>query len=487
VAYRIAAKTRGQAARRRVREQEKKPMLPVDPIQEVVLRELRPVLDEEVNRLPEKYRHPIILCYLQNKTNGEAARQLGWTKGTVSGRLARARQLLRTRLARRGVVLSFGILPLALVQEAGASVPPTLGMNTVKAALLVAASQTAAGTISAPVAAMLEGALKTMFLAKLRVTLSALLAFVLLSFGAFLITQQVRAARPASGEEEDAKSRKLLEGDLGKLQGTWVGETLEKDGEPAPAKWQFLVKGFRVVIGGNLATVFSPGSRSNIATFTIDADKAPKQIDFRYIKGPARGQKIPGIYALKKNRLHLCMPEEEGKSRATGFVAKEHSGLLYLVLKRQARGTATGHGNASADERDKLTKEIQRLQAQLAKTRDELEQTKQLALAQADAARQAEIAARRNAEQARAEALAQKKLADKLRREAERQKARAQQEVERALAGAEEARARAEKERLETIRAEDLAKRALEKARLEQERATKKAKDDKKKKEKQQH
>ncbi len=84
--------------------------------QQAAWNELRPVLHEEVNRLPDKYRIPVILSYLEGKTNEEVADLLQWPVGTVKGRLSRARNLLRSRLLRRGLALSAAFLTTALSQ-----------------------------------------------------------------------------------------------------------------------------------------------------------------------------------------------------------------------------------------------------------------------------------------------------------------------------------------------------------------------------------
>src|SRR5262245_18438322 len=101
VACRVTAGARAEAAWRRARQKEMPDMPAADAGEELALRDLRLVLDEELSRLPERYRAPLVLCYLQGKSYEEAARLLGCPAGTVSGRLARARRLLRGRLARR--------------------------------------------------------------------------------------------------------------------------------------------------------------------------------------------------------------------------------------------------------------------------------------------------------------------------------------------------------------------------------------------------
>jgi RNA polymerase sigma factor (sigma-70 family) len=121
VAYRIAIKARAGAVRRRALEREGMAMLPpaIEPDhqdQQAAWNELRPVLHEEVNRLPEKYRIPVILSYLEGKTNEEVAALLQWPVGTVKGRLSRARDLLRSRLLRRGLIVAAAFLMRGLSQ-----------------------------------------------------------------------------------------------------------------------------------------------------------------------------------------------------------------------------------------------------------------------------------------------------------------------------------------------------------------------------------
>ncbi len=96
--------------------------------------ELKPIVHDEVGRLPEKYRAPIVLCYFEGRSHEEAARQLEWPVGTVKGRLSRARGILQSRLMRRGVALSLGLVVL-LEDEAGAAVPESLIEATVQSAV----------------------------------------------------------------------------------------------------------------------------------------------------------------------------------------------------------------------------------------------------------------------------------------------------------------------------------------------------------------
>src|SRR5262249_24338860 len=142
VAYRLSLKLRAATQRRRQAEQQRPAAQPRVVEDQYSWAELRLVLDEEIERLPEKYRAPVLLCCLQDLTRDEAAEQLGWTLGRLRMRLDRARQRLRTRLARRGLTLSGTLLPMLLAQQATANpVPAVLATTTVKAALLFAVGE----------------------------------------------------------------------------------------------------------------------------------------------------------------------------------------------------------------------------------------------------------------------------------------------------------------------------------------------------------
>jgi RNA polymerase sigma factor (sigma-70 family) len=136
VACRVARKARARAAAPAELPPQVVDMHPVEPETEAVWRDVRQVLDEEVQRLPEKYRLPVVLCYLEGQTNEQASRKLGWPLGTVAGRLSRARDLLRSRLTRRGLALTAPLLLLLLSsRRVTAAVSVRLHRATVDAAL----------------------------------------------------------------------------------------------------------------------------------------------------------------------------------------------------------------------------------------------------------------------------------------------------------------------------------------------------------------
>lgn len=137
VAYRIAVRAKTNAVRNRMRERQGAEMSVRAAQNEAGWNELRPVLHEELSRLPDKYRTPVVLCYLEGKTNEEAAELLRWPVGTVKGRLSRAREMLRSRLASRGLALSAAFLVTSFSQNAvfAEVVPSRLIDSTVNSAI----------------------------------------------------------------------------------------------------------------------------------------------------------------------------------------------------------------------------------------------------------------------------------------------------------------------------------------------------------------
>jgi RNA polymerase sigma factor (sigma-70 family) len=221
VAYRAAVRLRAAKARRLARQA---PLLE-DPHaaagEELTVRETQRILEEELNRLADKYRAPLLLCCLQGRTRDEAAQQLGWSVGVLRGRLDRGRELLRARLTRRGIALAGALLPLGVAGTSEAAVLPALVSSTVRAALAAAHGPAAAGAVSAQGAALVQGVIQAMFLAKMKVVAAGLCVLTIVGASAGLVTYEAQAQGgggasaaqkpPAKSESETAQLKREIE------------------------------------------------------------------------------------------------------------------------------------------------------------------------------------------------------------------------------------------------------------------------------------
>jgi RNA polymerase sigma factor (sigma-70 family) len=193
VAYRVALHARTAEARRQRRLTPTPDLAPPDPhpdpLAALTARELLTVLDEEVQRLPEVYRLPVLLCGLEGRTQEEAARLLGWTPGSVKGRLERGRKRLHARLARRGLTPSAALASVEVARDlAPGQVPGPLAAATARLALTFGTDAGALG-LSANVSSLVQGALRSSIPVRLAAGGALLLAVGVLALGAGLLTQ----------------------------------------------------------------------------------------------------------------------------------------------------------------------------------------------------------------------------------------------------------------------------------------------------------
>jgi RNA polymerase sigma factor (sigma-70 family) len=197
VARRVAIRLRTETERRRTRER-----LDDDAVSAACAAprhssELRWVLDEEIGRLPDKYRAPIVLCYLEGLSHDEASERLSWPVGTVRGRMARAREVLRTRLIRRGIAPSAVVLSTTGLE---AAVPAPLSEVAIQLALRLGSGPAAtAGVASTRVLALADGVLQTMLVTKFKTAALAAIAGVVTTSVAVHAYQDSRTNTPSAG------------------------------------------------------------------------------------------------------------------------------------------------------------------------------------------------------------------------------------------------------------------------------------------------
>ncbi|HYT94613.1 MAG TPA: sigma-70 family RNA polymerase sigma factor, partial [Gemmataceae bacterium] len=244
VAYHTALRARRQAAVRRQHEQQAVQRSQADPFAELTGRELLSVLDEELQRLPERYRAPLVQCYLQGATCDEAARSIGWPLRTLKRRLEQGRNRLRTRLANRGLALSAALLAAGLTHGATVSLPARLIDMTARAAIQ------AAGVASASAVTLAQGVLSAMLTARLKLVAAVLLLAGLITVGAGALAQSTGAsaqADPTVAARQvplPAVLQKKMESG-GDKELIAAGRVLGTDGKPLPGAEVALVGRWR--------------------------------------------------------------------------------------------------------------------------------------------------------------------------------------------------------------------------------------------------
>jgi RNA polymerase sigma factor (sigma-70 family) len=346
VAHRVALKAKAQsAARRRHEVQASLPdTLPPD---DAIWGEVRSALDVELGRLPDKWRLPLILCYLEGRTQDEAANQLAWSKSTLKRRLEEARDALGRRLKERGILWS-AALSAVLLSDSLASAAPGLVEATVDSAAAVAAGTPMATAASAEVAALTEGVLKTMFLTKLKIAALVFLTLALLGTGIGMLAIPAMAEQDgakngvAERPVQETKAPKLdlskLQVDtepkthLQKLQGTWMLVEAHMHGKKVAAKYlptkaisyrphQFAIAGEKIVMHVN-------NGDTARGRFVLDTAKKPKEITISWLI------QWPAIYNLEGDTLTICFNEDANLPRPDEFRTLNDSDRVLLVYKR---------------------------------------------------------------------------------------------------------------------------------------------------------
>ncbi len=245
VAYNVALQANLDKTRRRMEEQRVAEKSSATTSESTVDPLLQAVIQIELGRLPEKFRLPVVLCDLEGHSREEAARQLQWTEGMVRGRLAQARERLRSRLRRRGIVLSGSALSAALGQEAAAAVPEAWMLTTSRAAIALALGAQSASLVSPRTMRFMKVTLGWMTSLKLKAAAAVMLVLALLGGAAAALTtqdedQKVSTAPKTAGSRK-INAPKAETKPIENKEFVFEGKVLGPDGQPHKDAHVFLL------------------------------------------------------------------------------------------------------------------------------------------------------------------------------------------------------------------------------------------------------
>jgi RNA polymerase sigma factor (sigma-70 family) len=327
-----------------------------DPLSMLTLREAEAIVNQELARLPETYRAPLVLCVREGLSRDEAAQQLGLRLGTLKNRLEQARKRLRVRLTARGLTLCGAFAASVFGEQmASAAIPAVLLTSTARAATSVATGRATASVVSAKVSALTEGVIKTMFSTKLRTALALFIVGSVLTCGLGALKLSALAVQQGDAKAK-AKDGQKPRTDKDKLQGTWLLVSAIVEGEDRAEGVKREAQ--KNIFKGDEFTIQradQPGNRPKVK-YTLDPSKKPKTIDIVPGAGPDKGKTVPAIYKLEDETLTLC-EGEVGKDRPTEFSSTAANRWILLVFKREQPKDEEDERQAARDALNRFNKE----------------------------------------------------------------------------------------------------------------------------------
>ncbi|HEY3967374.1 MAG TPA: sigma-70 family RNA polymerase sigma factor [Planctomycetaceae bacterium] len=283
------------------------------------------ILDDEISRLPESLRLPVVLCYLQGLTNREAGDRLGCPEGTIVSRLARARELLRGRLVRRGLVLSSTAAVATLLTQTGSatSLARSLSQGALQCGLLTATKGAlTSGFLTAGAGRLAGETIGVLARRQLLVRLGMVIAGMCV-VGLFLgilslsgpsrhNTAEVQGLGASSGAAEagiDGADQTPTP-----LDGIWQGEDLEFAGGDNADEHEQLSSRCRWVISGDQIRFKWQENMVLASRYVADLSNPAGSIGFTIVEGPDAllFAAVPGLFEIRNEKLEVCSGDARG-------------------------------------------------------------------------------------------------------------------------------------------------------------------------------